>query len=130
MATNVRHNTIAVAPGFETIYAHAVELRAGSRVLHVSGQIGRSASGFVPPSFEAQFRLAVANLGEVLVGAGMGIGDIAKLTFYLTRASDLKTLGEVRRELLAVAPAVTTLVVSELAAPDLLIEVEAIAAAA
>ena len=58
----------------------------------------------------------------------MTLEDVVKLVFYLTRAPDLKALGEIRRELLAVAPAVTTLVVSALAAPDLLVEVEATAA--
>lgn len=125
---NIRHNSIPVTPGFETIYSHAVEVPSGSRILSVSGQIGRSHDGTVPASFEAQFRLAIANLQEILAAAGMAIEDVVKLVFYLTRAADLKALGEIRRELLAVAPAVTTLVVSELAAPDLLVEVEATAA--
>ena len=125
---NVRHNSMPVAPGFESIYAHAVELPAASRQLFVSGQIGVGADGHVPDSFEAQFRLAIANLDTVLAGAGMALADVAKLTFFLTRASDLKALGDIRRELLAIAPAVTTLVVAELAAPNLLVEVEALAA--
>ena len=125
---NVRHNPIAVAPSFETIYAHAVEIPAAARVLHVSGQIGRSADGAVPSSFEEQFRLAIANLVEVLAGAGMSTADLVKLTFFVIDAAHLPALGLVRRELLAVSPAVTTLVVAGLAAPELLVEVEAVAA--
>ena len=125
---NVRHNPIPVAPGFDAIYSHAVAVPCESRVLYVSGQIGRSGGDAAPASFEAQFRLAIANLNVVLAAAGMAIEDVVKLVFYLTRAADLKALGEIRRELLAVAPAVTTLVVSELAASDLLVEVEATAA--
>jgi 2-iminobutanoate/2-iminopropanoate deaminase len=127
---NVRHNPIAVTPGFESIYAHAVEIPADGRTLHVSGQIGLDADRSVPPSFEAQLRLAIANLGAVLGGAGMGIEDVAKVTFYLTRAADLQKLREIRRELLAISPAVTVLVVAGLAGPDLLVEVEAVAARA
>ncbi len=126
---NIRHNPLPVAPGFESIYAHAVEVAAGQKTLYVSGQIGVSADRSVPQTFEAQFRLAIANLEAVLAGAGMELSDVAKLTFYLTRASDLPTLRQIRQELLGIAPAVTTLVISELAGPDLLIEVEAIAAA-
>jgi 2-iminobutanoate/2-iminopropanoate deaminase len=126
---NVRHNPIPVMAGFETIYAHAVEIPADKRTIYVSGQIGVAADGSVPASFDAQFRLAIANLTQVLASAGLGIGDVAKLTFYLTRAADLGTLREIRRELLAIAPAVTTLVVAALAGPDLLVEVEAVAAA-
>jgi 2-iminobutanoate/2-iminopropanoate deaminase len=125
---NVRHNPIAVAPGFDTIYAHAVAVPVQSQLLYVSGQIGKSGGDPAPASFEAQFRLAIANLNQILAGAGMTIDDVVKLVFYVTRAADLQALGEIRRELLAVAPAVTTLVVSALAAPDLLVEVEATAA--
>ena len=127
---NVRHNPIPVAAGFEPIYAHAVEIPAQARTLHVSGQIGVAADSSVPESFEEQFRLAIANLKAVLSGADLDLKDIVKLTFFLTRASDLPKLREIRRELLAISPAVTVLVVSALAGPDLLIEVEAIAAGA
>ena len=125
---NIRHNPIPVAPSFETIYAHAVEVPPNARVLHISGQIGRTTDGSVPASFDAQFRLAIANLGDVLAGAGMSTADIVKLTFFVTDAADLPRLGMIRRELLSVSPAVTTLVVAGLAAPDLLVEVEAVAA--
>jgi len=127
---NIRHNPLVVTPGFETIYAHAVEVPADHRTVYVSGQIGLDADGSVPPSFEAQFRLAITNLEQVLAAADMQLADVAKLTFYLTRPSDLPVLREIRLKSLAIAPAVTTLVVSALAGPDLLIEVEAVAAKA
>ena len=127
---NIRHNPFAVAPSFETIYAHGVEISANARVLHVSGQIGRTAEGDVPAGFEAQFRVAIANLMQVLAAAGMTRSDLVRLTFFVTDATYLPALGDIRRELLSVAPAVTTLVVAGLAAPDLLVEVEAVAATA
>ena len=125
---NARHNPIPVATGFEPIYAHAVEIPPQARTLHVSGQIAVAADGSIPESFEGQFRLAIANLEAVLYGAGLSLEDVVKLTFFLTRASDLTKLRENRRELLAISPAVTVFVVSALAGPDLLIEVEAVAA--
>ena len=125
---NVRHNPFAVAPSFETIYAHAVETAADARLLHVSGQIGRTASGEVPAGFADQFRLAIANLRLILESAGMTSADLVKMTFFITDAANLAELGTIRRELLAVSPAVTTLVVAGLAAPELLVEVEAVAA--
>jgi len=125
---NVRHNPLPVAPGFETIYAHAVEIAAQARTVHVSGQIGLAKDGSVPESFEDQLRLAIANLEAVLRGADLTIENIVKLTFFLTRASDLPKLRDFRRELLAVSPAVTVLVISALAGPELLIEIEAVAA--
>jgi enamine deaminase RidA (YjgF/YER057c/UK114 family) len=129
-SVNVRHNPIPVAPGFEPIYAHAVETPAQARTLYVSGQIGVAADGSVPGSFDEQFRLAIANLEAVLRGSNLALEDVTRLTFYLTRTSDLPILRDIRRELLAISPAVTVLVVSALAGPDLLVEVEAVAAAA
>ena len=58
----------------------------------------------------------------------MALADIAKLTFFVTDPAHLIPLGHIRRELLSMAPAVTTLVVAGLAAPNLLVEVEAVAA--
>ena len=126
---NIRHNPLEVTRGYETIYAHAVEVPAAYRTLYVSGQIGIGGDGSVPPLFEAQCRLAIANLEQVLAAAAMRLDDVVTLTFYLTRATDLPVLRQIRLESLGIAPAVTVLVVSALAGPDLLIEIEAIAAA-
>lgn len=125
---NIRHNPLQVESGYETIYAHAFQVPTACRSLYVSGQIGTAADGSVPPLFEAQLRLAIANLKQILAGAAMRLDDVVKLTSYLTRATDLPALRQIRLELLAIAPAVTVLVVSALAGPKLLIEVEAVAA--
>jgi enamine deaminase RidA (YjgF/YER057c/UK114 family) len=129
-APNRRHNPFPVGAGFETIYAHAVEVAAGRRTLHVSGQIGVAPDGSIAADFAAQFEQAINNLSAVLGAADMALADIVKLTFFVTRPDHLAELGEIRRRRLAVAPAVTTLVVAGLASPALLVEVEAIAARA
>ena len=43
--------------------------------------------------------------------------DFVKLTFFVTRAKNLRELGDIRRRLLGVSPVVTTLVVAGLARP-------------
>jgi enamine deaminase RidA (YjgF/YER057c/UK114 family) len=124
-----RHQPFPSPPAFASIYRHAVEVPAGHRTLHVSGQIGVTPDGHVREGFEAQLEQAIDNLEMVLAHAGMSKADIVRLGFFLTRASDLEALREARRRRLAVEPAVTVLVVSALAGADLLVEVEATAAA-
>ena len=60
----------------------------------------------------------------------MALGDIVKVNIYLTRREDIPKLRAVREEKLAVAPAVTVVLVAGLHAPDWLVEVEAVAASA
>jgi 2-iminobutanoate/2-iminopropanoate deaminase len=130
----VRHNPEAVWPvpeSFRSIYAHGVELRSNARLLFVSGQIGIAPDGSLAPDFAAQCEVAMTNVEAMLAAAAMTHTNIVKLVFYLTRAVDLPTLGELRRKRWASStpPAVTTLVVSALARPELLVEIDATAAA-
>ena len=64
-------------------YSQGVETR-GARHLFVSGQIPEDAGGRVPEGFEAQCELAWANVLGVLRSAGMGAGDLVKVTTFLT----------------------------------------------
>jgi enamine deaminase RidA (YjgF/YER057c/UK114 family) len=130
----LRHNPEAVWPvpeSFRSIYAHGVELRSNARLLFVSGQIGIAPDGSLAPDFAAQCEVAMTNVEAMLAAAAMTHTNIVKLVFYLTRAVDLPTLGELRRKRWASStpPAVTTLVVSALARPELLVEIDATAAA-
>ena len=125
-----RHNPVPVLPAYEAVYAHGVEVPAGARTLHVSGQVGvdhrdgRLAEG----GFEAQCVQAIANVEAVLASAGKALADVVKLTIYLTRREDIPRLRDVRAERLAVAPAVTMVLVAGLHHPDWLVEIEAVAA--
>jgi 2-iminobutanoate/2-iminopropanoate deaminase len=130
----LRHNPEAVWPvpeSFRSIYAHGVELRSNARLLFVSGQIGIAPDGSLAPDFAAQCEVAMTNVEALLAAAAMMHTNIVKLVFYLTRAVDLPTLGELRRKRWASStpPAVTTLVVAALARPELLVEIDATAAA-
>ena len=112
-------------------FSHGVETPAGARWLHVSGQIGVAPDGKVPADFEAQATQCWRNIKGVLAAAGMGVENLVKCTHFLTRAEDVATYGKIRaRELGEARPASTLLVISALARPGLLVEVEAIAAKA
>ena len=124
-----RHNPVPVLPAYEAVFAHGVEVPAGAGTLYVSGQVGVGGDGrTVAGGFEAQCGQAIANIEAVLAAAGMALGDIVKVTIYLTRREDVPRLRDIRAERLAVAPAVTMVLVAGLHDPEWLVEIEAIAA--
>ena len=125
-----RHNPFPVLGGYDAVYAHGVEVPAGARTLYISGQAGLLEDDqLVEGGFEPQCRQAIANLERVLGSGGMTLANIVKITAFLTRRDDLPLLREVRAELLAVAPAVTVVLVAGLHDPRWLVEIEAVAAA-
>ncbi|HLA16537.1 MAG TPA: RidA family protein [Candidatus Limnocylindrales bacterium] len=108
-------------------YSHVV--RAGD-TLYVSGQVAKDRDnafvGVGDP--DAQCRQVFTNLAAVLEEAGSSLDHIVKLTIYLTDSAYIDTFRSVRNELLTrPMPASTLVVVSALAAPELLVEIEAIA---
>jgi len=112
-------------------YSHGALVEGPARWLHISGQVGAKPDGSLEQGFEAQAHRSWANLIAVLKAAGMDVGDIVKTNVFLTRASDVPASRKHREAALkGTAPASTLLIVSALAHPDLLIEVEAIAAKA
>lgn len=131
MMTSTRHDPFPVREPFHGIYAHGVETRGGTRILHVSGQVGVSPQGELAADFRGQCRQAIANLDKVLREAEMELKDIVKMSFFLVRQEDMAALVEVRKDLLdGVRPAITTVFVAGLVSPDWLVEVEAVACAA
>ncbi len=110
-------------------YSDAVEAPPGARVLYSSGTPGLDAAGQLPDSFEEQAELAWQSIRAILAEAGMGIEHIVRLTQYLTRRSDLDAYRAIRsRHLGDARPASTLLLVSELVWPEMLIEIEVVAA--
>jgi 2-iminobutanoate/2-iminopropanoate deaminase len=112
------------------IYADGAEIARNQRVLHLSGQVGIRPDGTTSPDFAEQCDQALVNLLAVLVAAAMTPETIVKLTCYVVGDRPLTALYDARRRRLPkVSPAATTLIVQGLAAPEWLIEIEAIAAA-
>jgi len=112
-------------------YSHGIGTPAGARWLHVSGQLGTAPDGSLPPGIVEQAENAWRNVAEVLTAGGMGIEDLVKVTVFVTDARFIPGSREGRGRVLGDAkPASTLLVVQGLAAPEYLIEVEAVAAKA
>lgn len=112
-------------------YSHGIVVPPGVRHLHVSGQIGVDADGRTAEGFERQAELACQNLLAVLAAAGMDASHLVKTTAMLTRPGDIPMWRAVRQRVLGThrpAPASTLMVVSALANPQWLVEIEAVAA--
>jgi 2-iminobutanoate/2-iminopropanoate deaminase len=112
-------------------YSDAVEVGPNMRWLFTAGTPGLAAAGELPDSIEAQTELAWTNVLALLEKAGMGVGDIVKVTQYLTRADDVKAYAQVRNRFLGEARPVSMLsVIAQLVWPGMLVEVEIVAAKA
>lgn len=125
---NKYHNPEGVAAPISA-YSHAVEVRSGARWLTVSGQIGIDSEGKLGSDTAAQSELVWHNIQRILESAGMGIGDIVKMTAYLVNSADVAEYGAVRTRFLGEhRPASTLIYVSGLAKPEVTVEVEVVAA--
>lgn len=81
------------APDAVGPYSQAVAAPTG-RTFYLSGQIGLdpATGALVDESFQAQVRQAFANMKAVIEACGGNLGNVVKLTLYLT---DLSRFGEV-----------------------------------
>jgi len=63
--------------------AYSAAIKSGD-LLFVSGQVGSRSDGSPEPDFEAQVRLAFANLKATLEAGGCGFDDIVDVTTFNT----------------------------------------------
>lgn len=104
----------------------------GARMIYLSGQTPTDANYKVRGSdFRAQIDTVYDNIETALKSVGAGLENIVKTTTYITDPEDIGALREARAaryKNLGAAPANTLLVVSRLAEPEFLIEIDVIAA--
>lgn len=113
------------------LYAHAVEIAAGSRILVLAGQVGLDAAGNIPPDFRTQAENTWLNCTRILEYNGLRMKDVVKITHFLTDARNIPVYNEVRARFLGnERPASTLLLVAGLFKPEFLVEVEMMAAMA
>jgi enamine deaminase RidA (YjgF/YER057c/UK114 family) len=112
-------------------YSQAADAPGGFRWLHISGQVGATPEGKILEGFTAQAEQTWKNILAILAAAGMGVQDLVKVNVFLTRAEDIAESRRLRDEALqGAAPASTMLIISALAHPALVVEIEAVAAKA
>lgn len=107
------------------LFSNAV-LRDG--ILHVSGMHAGGA-GDVPPDMLAQARTALARVVALVEAAGGSVRDIAKITVYVTDMGQKAAVAQARREVFTQdpLPAATMMAVTGFIAPELLVEIDAVA---
>jgi enamine deaminase RidA (YjgF/YER057c/UK114 family) len=86
------------------LHQYSAAIRSGD-LLFVSGQVGSRSDGSPEPDFEAQVRLAFANLQATLQAAGCGLDDIIDVTtFHTDPESQFGTIMAVKGEIFPKAP--------------------------
>ncbi|MDX2168976.1 MAG: RidA family protein [Deltaproteobacteria bacterium] len=110
-------------------YSYAVK-KSGTP-LYISGQVAIDGSGKLVGEGDAaaQTEQVFANLRSIVEAAGGTLADIVKLTIYVTDAAYRPAIVAARNKYFTGGepPASTYLVISGLALPQLLVEIEAIA---
>ena len=111
-------------------YHHCAIVPARAQWLTIAGQVGMAADGTLAEGFRAQAEAAFRNVLTCLEANGFAASDLARLTLYITDRANLEEMRAARVAVLGaeVKPPSTLLVISGLAAPEMLIEVEATAA--
>ncbi len=111
------------------LFPHAVSADHG-KIVFLSGQLAWDKNGNTAGKGDmpAQLRQIGENLKDALEEAGGSLSDIVKITTFVTDMDQFFTCIDVREEYFGPGwPTSTTVEVSRLAHPDMLIEVEAIA---
>jgi enamine deaminase RidA (YjgF/YER057c/UK114 family) len=120
-------NPPALSP--PTGYTHVVEVSRG-RTVYIAGQVSRDTAGNLVGAgdFAVQTRQVMENLTIALASVGATFENVVKITTYVTDMSHIRALREIRAEYFGQNPPANTLVqVVQLAQPELMIEIEAIA---
>jgi len=113
-------------------YSNVVEVRGG-RTLYIAGQVAVDEKGTLvgPGDFRAQSKQVFENLKSRLAEAGASFKDVVKLNYYITDATDVQGLRDIRNQYVNIEnpPASTLVVVKRLVREEYLLEIEAIAVA-
>ena len=111
-------------------YSLGAEVPAGAKLFFVSGQVGVDSRGKLQVGIDKQVEQVFKNIGQVLKSAGMGFGDIVKVTTFLTDSRYIVPFRTVRDRFFTAPPytASTLLIVAGLADPGMLVEIEVVAA--
>jgi enamine deaminase RidA (YjgF/YER057c/UK114 family) len=111
-------------------YHFAPATRVGD-IVWVSGQVGLDAEGRPGADMPAQARLAFEALKGVLEEAGATLGDVVELnTFHTDLRGEMRAFSAVKDEFFPTNyPSWTAVGVTQLAAPEFVVEIRAVAVA-
>ena len=120
--------------GVDASFGYSQAVLVGDLVF-VAGQVAWDEKGRVVGGTDARLQTeqAFSNLQAVLKAAGSGLDRVAKLTIFATSRDNLAAIRDVRHKVFDPVghyPASTFVVISGLATPELLVEIEAVATVA
>lgn len=109
-------------------YSHAIQV---GNLLFVAGQVAVDRNGNLVGKGDsaAQTRQVMLNIQALLEAAGASFENVVKMNIYVTNMADREAMGKVRLPFLKQPYPTSTLVeVKQLASPDYMVEIEAVAA--
>ncbi len=111
-------------------WSHAIEVPYGAKTLYIAGQAGYDINGFLPSTFAEQAENTYSNIVKVLNDADMSVEDLVMGTIFMIKEkSNLDILVQASAKHFGKhAWAGTLIYVNSLAYPELLLEINAIAA--
>jgi enamine deaminase RidA (YjgF/YER057c/UK114 family) len=131
-ATNTRRQIVNM-PSAQAMYDayHFPQATRVGDLIWVSGQVGMDAAMKPGKGMAEQARLAFQSLQAVLAAAGATLGDVVDLmTFHTDLRGEMKAFAQVKDEyFIERYPSWTAVGVTQLALPELLVEIRAVAVA-
>jgi enamine deaminase RidA (YjgF/YER057c/UK114 family) len=112
------------------LYSHVVVVEGTGRHIFVAGQVARDANGELvgKGDMAAQIAQVGENIKDCLEAAGASLDDVVKTTTYVTDIEEYFRHADVRLKYFGKAtPTSTTIEVSRLASPGMMVEIEALA---
>jgi 2-iminobutanoate/2-iminopropanoate deaminase len=107
-------------------YVHQIEVSGESRMLFLSGQVGKDAEGNVPPDFAGQLEVALRNVLANLDAAGFQPSDLVKIVTYVVGEADPVARRATLDRLFGDHVTTSTLLfISALASPEYKVEIDA-----
>jgi len=114
-----------------TGYTHIVEVTGPTKIVYISGQIALDKDGKAigEGDMKAQAEQVFKNLEAALAAAGAKFTDVVKMNTFITDMDKAPAVREVRARYFGeTTPASTLVQVVKLARPELMLEIEVIAA--
>jgi len=111
-------------------YSHVVTVSGSGKIVYTAGQLARDVDGNCvgKGDMRAQMEQTFQNLDRCLKAAGATWADVVKTNTFVTDFDEFQKCADIRMRYLGVAtPTSTTVGVTRLAGPDLMIEIEAVA---
>ena len=113
-------------------YTHSVKIPRDAEWLMIAGQVGMNGKGQLQDGIRKQAEQAFRNVLACVRENKMRKSDLVKFTVFLTDPRHVEAYRAARKKVIGddTVPASTLLIIDGLASPDMLIEVEAMAAKA